>query len=312
MQVTSPSTWHHVPTAANPADCASRGIMPQELLYHPLWWEGPPWLKEDPIPMPKQPPRKELLEPSHSLNILTQQSTLAEDICSRTTDYTSNISTTAWCLRFCLKLLHRTTADSLATRDPGPMLGELSLPNKPIVPILSGAERKSAELWLLKQYQIRLFSAERTALLKGKPLSRSSKLKALHPMLDSNQLLRVGGRLENSSLSYSQQHPIIADARDPLIHNLFNHLHKALCLVDHPHYSVLQVPDSMCWVPDASAGLSALSASPAKEDSPTCSTNSWDNYQLPESTLPFHSPILDWTLLVLSRLRKDIQEGQCS
>ena len=88
MQVTSPSTWHHVPTAANPADCASREIMPQELLYHPLWWEGPPWLKEDPIPMPKQPPRKELLEPSHSLNILTQQSTLAEDICSRTTDYT--------------------------------------------------------------------------------------------------------------------------------------------------------------------------------------------------------------------------------
>ena len=109
------------------------------------------------------------------------------------------------------------------------MLGELSLPNKPIVPILSGAERRSAELWLLKQSQIRLFSAERTALLKGKPLFRSSKLKALHPMLDSNQLLRVGGRLENSSLSYSQQHPIIADARDPLIHNLFNHLHKALC-----------------------------------------------------------------------------------
>ena len=36
LQVTSPKTWHHVPTADNPADCASKGIMPLNLLHHPL------------------------------------------------------------------------------------------------------------------------------------------------------------------------------------------------------------------------------------------------------------------------------------
>ena len=37
-----PSAWLHVPTAQNPADCASRGLSAEELKYHDLWWGGPP------------------------------------------------------------------------------------------------------------------------------------------------------------------------------------------------------------------------------------------------------------------------------
>ncbi|KAL6417650.1 hypothetical protein ACFW04_014406 [Cataglyphis niger] len=39
--------WHHLPGKENPADCASRGISPSELVDHLLWWRGPPWLSED-------------------------------------------------------------------------------------------------------------------------------------------------------------------------------------------------------------------------------------------------------------------------
>lgn len=32
---------NHVTGAENPADCASRGLFPSELLEHKLWWSGP-------------------------------------------------------------------------------------------------------------------------------------------------------------------------------------------------------------------------------------------------------------------------------
>lgn len=38
--------WRHVPTHLNPADCASRGLTPSELLQHKLWWNGPSFLYE--------------------------------------------------------------------------------------------------------------------------------------------------------------------------------------------------------------------------------------------------------------------------
>ncbi|XP_028171605.1 uncharacterized protein LOC114360928 [Ostrinia furnacalis] len=36
--------WRYVKSADNPADCASRGITPSQLLQHSLWWQGPAWL----------------------------------------------------------------------------------------------------------------------------------------------------------------------------------------------------------------------------------------------------------------------------
>ena len=35
------SHWRHVHTDSNPADVASRGTTPKELLQHPIWWTGP-------------------------------------------------------------------------------------------------------------------------------------------------------------------------------------------------------------------------------------------------------------------------------
>ena len=36
----SPDRWRHVAGADNPADCASRGVFPLDLLDHRLWWHG--------------------------------------------------------------------------------------------------------------------------------------------------------------------------------------------------------------------------------------------------------------------------------
>ena len=37
----------------NPADCASRGLFPSELISHEIWWAGPHWLQRDISEWPK-------------------------------------------------------------------------------------------------------------------------------------------------------------------------------------------------------------------------------------------------------------------
>ena len=53
IELIPPSHWHHVSSTSNPADYASSGQFPSELLYNELWWQGAEWLKEPPEDWPK-------------------------------------------------------------------------------------------------------------------------------------------------------------------------------------------------------------------------------------------------------------------
>ena len=55
LKLVPSQSWAHVPTEQNPADCASRGLMPPDLVNHTFWWEGPSWLSKEPIQTPIQP-----------------------------------------------------------------------------------------------------------------------------------------------------------------------------------------------------------------------------------------------------------------
>ena len=48
MELISSTRWSHVNGVDNPADCASRGMFPSELIGHKMWWSGPDWLKLSP------------------------------------------------------------------------------------------------------------------------------------------------------------------------------------------------------------------------------------------------------------------------
>ena len=210
LKHTKPQTWKHVPGTANPADCASRGMTPQELLQHSLWWQGPSWLQEDPVPIPEQPPRKPIpeLKPVHSTLL---QAELASQFELRSNNYQLIITMTAWWLRFFTRLKEgRPTPDNRTLS-------------------LSPEEREAAEHWLLKRAQQRSFPKEYHSLsLKGKT-APSSRIRALTPTMTPEEgLIRVGGRLGHSDLSPSQQHPIIVDGKDSLIKKMFLSLHKSL------------------------------------------------------------------------------------
>ena len=54
-----------------------------------------------------------------------------------------------------------------------------------------------------------MFAADIQQLEQGRPLPSRSKLLALHPYLDDQGLLRVGGRLRYSALPSDAQHQVI-------------------------------------------------------------------------------------------------------
>ena len=59
-------------------------------------------------------------------------------------------------------------------------------------------------------------------------LKKSSPLLPLHPFLDSNKLLHVGGRQQNSKLSYSKQHPLILHGKHPVTKLIIHSEHQRL------------------------------------------------------------------------------------
>ena len=95
-----PHTWHHVPTSQNPADCASRGLSPRELVAHTLWWDGPMWLHADPLVMPTQPLLGIDSSPELKVvcNVTHHDFPLWIDTC--TNNYTKTLRLTAWCRRY--------------------------------------------------------------------------------------------------------------------------------------------------------------------------------------------------------------------
>ena len=55
LELVPTQSWRHVPSGENPADIASRGLLPKDLVNCDLWWNGPHWLHGHPAIYPEQP-----------------------------------------------------------------------------------------------------------------------------------------------------------------------------------------------------------------------------------------------------------------
>ena len=210
LQHTNPATWKHVPGTDNPADCASRGMDPEKLLHHALWWQGPLWLYDDPVKIPTQPQRKPIEEvrPVHST---LPSFNFTSRLLVRTNNYPLLIDMTAWWFRFYTRL---------KGGRPSPDNRVLSL---------STEERETAEHWLFKQSQLRSFPKEHHSLSHNRNIAPSSRLSSLTPRMNLEEgLIRVGGRLGHSELSTSQRNPIILDGKDILVIRMFEFKHREI------------------------------------------------------------------------------------
>ncbi|UYV72339.1 hypothetical protein LAZ67_9002691 [Cordylochernes scorpioides] len=179
----------------NPADCASRGIMPQDLVNHRIWWRGPIWLQENNVRyIPSSPTQV-------NLNIIQEE--VGEEFIVRYSTMTKLIRITAWCWRFYYNCL---LFDPIRQKGP-----------------LTTRELTKAIQVLVKSIQQVEFCTEIKLLKSNKQLPLSNQLTSLNPFLDTQGLLRVGGRLKYSYLNENKKFPLLqpkSPRQESLIKNL--------------------------------------------------------------------------------------------
>ena len=202
--------WRHVPTEQNPADVVSRGATAVELRNHPLWWHGPPWLHVEPIVFPPQPTQVQInklkeveAKPEKKLVAVTTQ--VEDPFKTRFNSYEKMVRTLCWMRRFI----------NYKDKKKG---------------CLSVTESKEATLLLQQRSQRRTFPEEMKNLQSNPPreISTNSSIITLRPKVDSLGLLRIGGRLNQTSLPNHQKHPVIISAKDTFTIKLFRHYHLLL------------------------------------------------------------------------------------
>ncbi|XP_044747143.1 uncharacterized protein LOC123308514 [Coccinella septempunctata] len=193
QQFSNKNQWGHVPSESNPADIISRGINPKELMECKLWWNGPVWLSREKSFWPKtdilpQSEIPEIKKTDLTLIIMTDSQDIS--IIDRFSSLTKLHRVIAFCQRFINN-------------------SKISIPENRFAGKLSKSEIDNSLNTICKLVQRNAFPSEFVSLEKYKQISPNSKIVSLNPFMDKNGLIRVGGRLKHSNLTYNQKHPIL-------------------------------------------------------------------------------------------------------
>ncbi|XP_037827797.1 uncharacterized protein LOC119615892 [Lucilia sericata] len=97
---------------------------------------------------------------------------------------------------------------------------------------LTQNELNNSKAVLIRLTQRAYYAEEYEDLSKSIAISKKSSLITLNPFLDSNGLLRVNGRLVNSSMSYDERFPIIIPYKSNLCEMILEFIHKNLMHAD--------------------------------------------------------------------------------
>lgn len=190
--LTPVSSWRHVKSEDNPSDCGSRGLQADKLLHCDMWWHGPKWLclPEEEWPQSSinfQQQELPELKPEPKILLSTSEEPELLKMISGYSSYQKLLRVLAWIRRFTINSQAKSRKRKFQR---GP---------------LSFAEIEDSVVFCSKILQ-------QHYLLKNKVSSGDDVIQSLHklsPYLDDDGVLRVGGRLTNANVTYSQKHPII-------------------------------------------------------------------------------------------------------
>ncbi|XP_023247400.1 uncharacterized protein LOC106642609 [Copidosoma floridanum] len=203
--------WRHVMSSYNAADCATRGLTPQQLSEHSLWWSGPIWMT---LPQSTWPSTTDddHADQQNIQALVMQEAALqkhVDDDCLIYLQCFSSFAKICRILAYCARWI----------------LNARQVTDKRQYTYLSAQELSWASAACFRALQRRHFPIELEQLQANKPLSKQSNLVRLAPYLDEIGLIRVGGRLENAPLPYSERHPIVLPGNDTIVKRLVQDTH---------------------------------------------------------------------------------------
>lgn len=205
--------WKHVSGRDNPADVLSRGTNPHILKHLQVWWQGPDWLMEPLDMWPKETKCHDsevtISEQCNTVvNLLTTKSSTINYILEKHSSLLKIQRVIAYCFRFINAIRDKDNTDK---------------------GVLSYKEIRHGLHICIRLVQAQEFTQELQHLQSPQHTVQStSKIKDLHPFIDELQCLRVGGRLQASSLPYDQKHPLILPVQNKLTQLIIMNEHLRL------------------------------------------------------------------------------------
>ncbi|KAK0132494.1 hypothetical protein N1851_032631 [Merluccius polli] len=122
---------------------------------------------------------------------------------------------------------------------------------------LRTAELTKAEYVIIKAVQREVYSEEVECIEKKQDLPVGSSLRKLHPVMDEEGLLQVGGRTTHSNLPANETHPILLPGKHHVAVLLIRHHHGK---VEHQgrHFTEGAVRSSGLWIVGPKRAISSL------------------------------------------------------
>ncbi|XP_052854760.1 uncharacterized protein LOC128263705 [Drosophila gunungcola] len=205
QEMTKGMAWHHVPTDLNPTDVVSRGCTPKELLEYSLWANRPPFLLKGASNWPSLLDAVKNLPERRSMALIGTVGTDISINCKFLNSFDKLQRVFAYIYRF----ISSCRAKSL-----------------PSTIYFTVDEISFGTVLLLKSIQQVHIAVEYEVLNQVKPCPPKSKLISLKPILSSEGLLRVFGRLQNASLDYEAKHPILLPKDHPVTRAIIVYYHE--------------------------------------------------------------------------------------
>lgn len=112
-------------------------------------------------------------------------------------------------------------------------------------------ERQNAETVIIKDLQRHAYQNEIETLSKGKQHSKNDKMYNLDVFLDKDNVLKVGGRVQHSSLPSSFKHPTIIPREHHITKLIIAHCHER---VNHQGkgFTMNEIRSNGYWIPKLS------------------------------------------------------------